>query len=1165
LLNPGAQLNAAGDSVSLALTASLPRGTLSYSAAGLPSGLSINPTSGLISGSLGSAAVQATPYEVTVTAADATGQSNVSFAWTVGTLVLPGPGNPTNLDGDTVSLALGAHYNGTATLTYSASGLPAGLTLNTGSGLISGTLPANADVAGPYDVMVTATAGGNSASQEFSWEVDPRIALQLVGDQANVGGDTVSLAVSATDAVSGTLTYSATGLPPGLTLNSSTGLIAGTIAPGAATLTPYGVTIAVGDGTVSVSESLNWTVAGLGLTAPAQEDTVRGQSVSLSLHGRAADGGGLTYSATGLPAGLSLNTSTGLISGTPTTLGLYLVGLTATESLYSATQALEWEVLEIALPNPGDQSNTEGDAVSLAVQGVSDGGGSLTYSASGLPAGLSVNPSTGLISGTVAPGAAANGPYWVVLTVANGTVAGQVQFNWTVAPYVSLTAPADQSSIEGATVSLAVQATDAGSLALTYSASGLPAGLSINAGTGLISGTVSSGDALNGPSYIVTLTASGGSYSSTQTFNWSLRPAVAPAAPVVTNPGTQSNQTGEEVNLQIEATDAAGYTLTYAASGLPDGLAIDPGTGLIGGVVSDDADSSMPYSVTVTADDGVGETTNQTFQWLVSPSPIQVQATSFSAVAGTNTGSIAVATFTTPDLNSWAGDFFALINWGDGSADVGTVSGQNGTFTVSASHTYEQMGPLSVGLTVIDGSSGGSASASATTTVSAAPWTLTGGFRQGVIAGQSASPMLATLQDSDPAIVAGNFSVQINPGDGSASVTGTVTPLGNGVWAVAMPYTYGQTGTYTDTITVTGPGGVQASATSSVAVGDLYAGVSSTLTAMPFAVGNSSAQASQYTATIQWGDGTSGAGTVSGSNGRFTVQGTHTYAADSLNQLSGAYQVTVQLSNASGSVLSAGHSVVLVRPQMALQVANVPINADGTVSTQAIAAFEEPDASDSSGEFAATINWGDGTTSAGTISGSGGLFQVAGGHTYAAADSYLIQVEVAQGASAKQEAAMDPGAARRMVMPQKFLSEFGKIIIDDFNYIDSLGRQNGIITMDEVDKAMADKSLDQGAAQGNELALKTSAALAVLKGEFSYLSRLHNPFLATFNGGVTFADMLAYEDLYAKGDGNAVFVENQLYRPLVGHLKNLQKIGQGKLFGLAPNQASFPGRAGKVS
>jgi WD40 repeat protein len=162
-------------------------------------------------------------------------------------------------------------------------------------------------------------------------------------------------------------------------------------------------------------------------------------------------------------------------------------------------------------------------------------------------------------------------------------------------------------------------------------------------------------------------------------------------------------------------------------------------------------------------------------------------------------------------------------------------------------------------------------------------------------------------------------------------------------------------------------------------------------------VGDSSAVASAYAATIDWGDGTStSAGTVSGTGGVFAVQGSHIYTVDSYDATSHTYQATVTLTKGGQTVLTATHAVEVVRPMLTLQMANVVVQPNGTVNSQTIATLEVPNGSDFTSEFAATITWGDGTTSSGTVSGSNGLFQVAGGHTYATPGNYTIQLEVSQ-------------------------------------------------------------------------------------------------------------------------------------------------------------------------
>lgn len=91
--------------------------------------------------------------------------------------------------------------------------------------------------------------------------------------------------------------------------------------------------------------------------------------------------------------------------------------------------------------NPGTQTNDEGDTVSLQIGAADDPGDILTYSATGLPANLSINANAGLISGTVATGAVANSPYTVTVDVSDGTNTTPVTFQWVVNAVVNNPAP----------------------------------------------------------------------------------------------------------------------------------------------------------------------------------------------------------------------------------------------------------------------------------------------------------------------------------------------------------------------------------------------------------------------------------------------------------------------------------------------------------------------------------------------------------------------------------------------------------------------------------------------------------------------------------------------------------------------------------------------------
>lgn len=261
----------------------------------------------------------------------------------------------------------------------------------------------------------------------------------------------------------------------------------------------------------------------------------------------------------------------------------------------------------VTITNPGAQSTRTGAAVSLSVRATDSGSATLTYAASGLPTGLTINSTTGLISGT--PTGA--GTFPVTLTVTDsGGASSTASFTWTVtsgANTVSAANPGNQSTVVGSTVSLAIQATDSGSSTLTYAATGLPAGLSINASTGVITGAPT---AAGTSSVSVTITDATKA-STTISFTWTVTAASYSVS--MTNPGVQLTAIGTAVSLQIHATDSGGSTLTYTATGLPAGLAINASTGLVTGKPT----TSGNTTVKVTATDAVGASAWVSFTWTI--------------------------------------------------------------------------------------------------------------------------------------------------------------------------------------------------------------------------------------------------------------------------------------------------------------------------------------------------------------------------------------------------------------------------------------------------------------------------------------------------------------------------------------------------------------------
>jgi hypothetical protein len=264
------------------------------------------------------------------------------------------------------------------------------------------------------------------------------------------------------------------------------------------------------------------------------------------------------------------------------------------------------------------QTNYEGDAVSLNVAGDNLGGDPVNLNVTGLPSGLSLtyNDIYANITGVIAAGAAASSPYAVTVaatdTVTNVTTNETI--DWTVnQTIVTLTNPGNQTNVDGQSFGgLQVSASDTASHPVVFSAAGLPSGLTIDPSTGTIGGNIANNASLNTPySSTVTATDTAAGVSGSTTFSW-----VVNATVVLTNPGDQTNQGLDSVNLPLSTYISNGSTPNYTATGLPSGLSISGGA--ITGTIAENDGANYTASVSVTATDpysGVSYTVG--FNWLV--------------------------------------------------------------------------------------------------------------------------------------------------------------------------------------------------------------------------------------------------------------------------------------------------------------------------------------------------------------------------------------------------------------------------------------------------------------------------------------------------------------------------------------------------------------------
>jgi cyclophilin family peptidyl-prolyl cis-trans isomerase len=161
--------------------------------------------------------------------------------------------------------------------------------------------------------------------------------------------------------------------------------------------------------------------------------------------------------------------------------------------------------------------------------------------------------------------------------------------------------------------------------------------------------------------------------------------------------------------------------------------------------------------------------------------------------------------------------------------------------------------------------------------------------------------VVATFTDADPNATASDFTATVNFGQGDTKVppdalpTGTITKGADGTFTVTASQTtaYREAGKFPVTVMVKDQLGATATINSSATVADAALSVSGTTlsttqgvpltnaTVATFTDTDPNALASDFTATIDWGDGTTTTGTIAagGGNNMFTVAGTHTYTA----------------------------------------------------------------------------------------------------------------------------------------------------------------------------------------------------------------------------------------------------------------------------------------------
>jgi len=631
--------------------------TWSIASGALPPGLTLDPVSGRIAGTPTQTGTFTICLQVTdsnsLTDTSATGSCAAGEEQTftiqpdriqIQSAAIPSPvsGSPYGAVIELADSGVGATY----TWSVSSGALPPGLSLSgTGTQVsLSGTPTAP----GTYTFTLQASDDGQTGVSDTQTYVlvvgapgAPGVSVQL--GPSSLPGGTQGATYSAQLVPSGgqgpyTLAVTGGSLPSGLSLNPSTGLLSGT--PTAGGTTSFTVTVTDQNGQTStrtytlliaappqvITTALPGAVQGNGYAA--QVEGINGQRpYAWSLVGGVGPDAAGNLSGGGLPTGLVMNVTSGVISGTPTAgPGTYplTVQLTDREGV-SVTRALSIQLLgPSATPSVVTQSLAPGEVAqpySATLQATAGTPGYTWALTSGtLPAGLNLDPTTGVISGT--PSALGSASLVFTVTDQLAQTASSVAMTLEIRGPVTITTTTLPNSTSGTPFSTPLANTGGvGPYTWTLLAGSLPPGLSMGT-NGVISGTTTS---LGSFPLSVRVTDSAGKVSVRSLTLTVAAPVTTPPGPGPTPaPGLQITTTtlpggvvGSPFDQPIVATGGRGPYTFVSNGGLPPGLALDPGTGRLSGTPS----GSGSFSFTVTVMDQDGLIVSQTYTVVIAVAP----------------------------------------------------------------------------------------------------------------------------------------------------------------------------------------------------------------------------------------------------------------------------------------------------------------------------------------------------------------------------------------------------------------------------------------------------------------------------------------------------------------------------------------------------------------
>ncbi len=375
--------------------------------------------------------------------------------------------------------------------------------------------------------------------------------------------------------------------------------------------------------------------------------------------------------------------------------------------------------------------------------------------------------------------------------------------------------------------------------------------------------------------------------------------------------------------------------------------------------------------------------------------PLQATPSRISATEGEALDpATLLATFTDNNPAHLGSCHSATVNWGDGPAvEAASVVVSGSNLQVEGGHTYASAGVYAVEVTLSD-ETGHHLSAYETALVAfQAPAVSGRAATLAVASGIAFGPLaVGTVVNADTVEGAAGLKAWIDWADGSALQPTTVLGAAAPYW-VAGSHTYSTVGAYTARLYVADQDGGVSTATFTVQVQDVAVGVQASVPMGTFQDADPQGTANDYTVTPVSGAPSSGFSySVTPSSGTAVFAVT---IRDTWNQ-AGTSQVQVQVTDHASNLMLSRALGVAPAVLTALSAAAVSATVGTALSNQVVARFQSSDPSVAASAFSATIDWGDGGRTSGTIvadpGGSG--FDVEGSYTYARPGTDPITVQV---------------------------------------------------------------------------------------------------------------------------------------------------------------------------